>query len=61
MPEEECSGLLLILAGIFVALAFAYESELYMLLLGLVLNPQRDNCQIYYLKNMILGALLPRP
>ena len=61
MPEEECSGLLLILASIFVALAFAYESELYMLLLGSVLNPQRDNCQIHYFKNMILGALLPRP
>ena len=61
MPDEECSVLLPVLAGILVALAFAYESELYMLLLGSVLNPQRENCQIYYFKNMILGALLPKP
>lgn len=38
MPDEECSVLLLILAGILVALAFAYESELYMLLLGSALT-----------------------
>lgn len=59
MPDKDT--LLLILAGISVALAFAYESESYVLLFGSVLIPQRDNCQIKYFKNTILGVFLPKP
>lgn len=50
MPEEEYSVLLLIFVGILVAEAFAYEGKSYMLLLGLVLSPQKDNYDINYLK-----------